>query len=56
MRYMALACDYDGTIAHDGQVSQSTIESLERLAALRAQSYSGYRPPALRSFTDISAH
>ncbi|MDQ5967573.1 MAG: hypothetical protein QG625_3730 [Cyanobacteriota bacterium erpe_2018_sw_39hr_WHONDRS-SW48-000098_B_bin.30] len=33
MRYMALACDYDGTIAHDGQVSQSTIESLERLAA-----------------------
>jgi len=33
MRYMALACDYDGTIAKDGVVSQATIQSLERLAA-----------------------
>ncbi len=29
MRYLALATDYDGTIAGDGQVEQSTIEALE---------------------------
>jgi HAD superfamily hydrolase (TIGR01484 family) len=28
MRYHALACDYDGTIAWDGQVSERTIEAL----------------------------
>jgi hydroxymethylpyrimidine pyrophosphatase-like HAD family hydrolase len=30
MRYFALACDYDGTIAHEGIVSASTIEALKR--------------------------
>ncbi|MGH9626882.1 MAG: HAD family hydrolase, partial [Bryobacteraceae bacterium] len=29
MRYLALATDYDGTIAHHGVVSESTIHSLE---------------------------
>ena len=29
MRYLALACDYDGTIAWDSDVSQRTIEALE---------------------------
>jgi len=30
MRYLALATDYDGTIAHDGVVDQPTIEALRR--------------------------
>jgi HAD superfamily hydrolase (TIGR01484 family) len=29
MRYHALACDYDGTIAWDGEVSESTVLALE---------------------------
>ena len=33
MRYLALATDYDGTLATDGVVSQETVESLRRLAA-----------------------
>jgi HAD superfamily hydrolase (TIGR01484 family) len=31
MRYLALACDYDGTIAHDGRVSGETLAALERV-------------------------
>jgi hydroxymethylpyrimidine pyrophosphatase-like HAD family hydrolase len=31
MRYIALATDYDGTLAHDGFVTAATIEALERL-------------------------
>jgi HAD superfamily hydrolase (TIGR01484 family) len=30
LRYFTLACDYDGTLAHDGLVSEQTIKSLER--------------------------
>lgn len=33
MRFLALATDYDGTLAHDGSVSPKTIEALERLRA-----------------------
>jgi HAD superfamily hydrolase (TIGR01484 family) len=33
MRYHALACDYDGTIANDGRVSAETLEALRRVAA-----------------------
>jgi len=33
MRYFALATDYDGTLAHDGVVSATTIAALERLRA-----------------------
>ena len=33
MRYVALATDFDGTLAHDGRVEPSTIEALKRLAA-----------------------
>jgi HAD superfamily hydrolase (TIGR01484 family) len=29
MRYHALACDYDGTIAWDGEVSAATVQALE---------------------------
>lgn len=31
MRYLALASDYDGTLAHHGQLDESTIAALERL-------------------------
>src|SRR6058998_3402426 len=31
MRYHALACDYDGTIAWDGEVSENTILALEEV-------------------------
>lgn len=31
MRYVALACDYDGTIAHDGAVSENVVEAMARL-------------------------
>ena len=30
MRYLALASDYDGTLAHDGVVSEKTVEALKR--------------------------
>jgi hydroxymethylpyrimidine pyrophosphatase-like HAD family hydrolase len=33
MRYLALACDYDGTLAHHGQVDDTTLAALERLLA-----------------------
>lgn len=33
MRYLALCCDYDGTIAHHGRVSEATIAALENLRA-----------------------
>jgi HAD superfamily hydrolase (TIGR01484 family) len=33
MRYLALAVDYDGTLAKDGRVDASTIAALERVAA-----------------------
>lgn len=31
MRYLALATDYDGTLATDGQVNESTLAALKRL-------------------------
>lgn len=33
LRFLALCCDYDGTIAHHGVVGPSTIAALERLVA-----------------------
>jgi hydroxymethylpyrimidine pyrophosphatase-like HAD family hydrolase len=32
MRYTTLACDYDGTIAHDGVVSEETLKALKACA------------------------
>ncbi|HKY01492.1 MAG TPA: HAD-IIB family hydrolase [Burkholderiales bacterium] len=32
MRYLALATDYDGTIAHHGRVDEKTVEALKRVA------------------------
>jgi hydroxymethylpyrimidine pyrophosphatase-like HAD family hydrolase len=31
MRYLALASDYDGTLAHDGVVEDATLEAVVRL-------------------------
>src|SRR5437879_7788028 len=31
MRYLALATDYDGTLAADGRVSAATLDALRRL-------------------------
>ncbi len=31
MQYLALATDYDGTLAHDGHVDEATVEALRRL-------------------------
>jgi hydroxymethylpyrimidine pyrophosphatase-like HAD family hydrolase len=31
MRYQALACDYDGTLAHHGKIDPPTLAGLERL-------------------------
>lgn len=31
MRYLAVASDYDGTLAHDGVVDEETVRALERL-------------------------
>ncbi len=31
MRYQALACDYDGTLAHDGELAATTAAALVRL-------------------------
>lgn len=33
MRYLALAVDYDGTLAKDGRVAHATVRALERVAA-----------------------
>jgi hydroxymethylpyrimidine pyrophosphatase-like HAD family hydrolase len=33
MRFLGLACDYDGTIAHHGTVDENTIAALERVRA-----------------------
>ncbi|HEV2395598.1 MAG TPA: HAD family hydrolase [Candidatus Sulfotelmatobacter sp.] len=33
MRFLALATDYDGTLAHDGVVDESTLAALKRLRA-----------------------
>jgi hydroxymethylpyrimidine pyrophosphatase-like HAD family hydrolase len=33
MRFLALATDYDGTLAHDGEVSRLMVEALRRLRA-----------------------
>ena len=31
MRYVALACDYDGTIAEDGKVPDRVVEAIQRV-------------------------
>lgn len=33
MRYLALATDYDGTLAHDGEIDAATVAAIERYRA-----------------------
>ncbi len=33
MRYLALACDYDGTLATEGRILEPTVQALERVRA-----------------------
>ena len=33
LRYSTLACDYDGTLAHDGQVAPPTLAAMQRFRA-----------------------
>ena len=33
MRYVSLTCDYDGTIARNGRVAQTTLQALEKVRA-----------------------
>ncbi|MEA2641569.1 MAG: hypothetical protein QOF51_2963 [Chloroflexota bacterium] len=33
VRYLVLACDYDGTLATSGRVDEASIDALERLLA-----------------------
>ncbi|HEY6403191.1 MAG TPA: HAD hydrolase family protein, partial [Blastocatellia bacterium] len=33
MRYHAVACDYDGTLAHNGRINDETVAALENLRA-----------------------
>src|SRR6185437_10971276 len=33
MRYLVLACDYDGTLAHDGVVDEAVVAALEQCRA-----------------------
>jgi hydroxymethylpyrimidine pyrophosphatase-like HAD family hydrolase len=51
MRYLALATDYDGTLAHDGRVDEATIAALVRLreTGRRLLLVTGRELPDLRS-------
>lgn len=56
MRYQVLATDYDGTLAHDGRVSQETLAALHRFVASgrRLILVTGRELPQLRSvFSDL---
>ena len=56
MRYLALATDYDGTLATDGQVSAETVAAIERLrlSGRRALLVTGRRlDELLKVFPDV---
>jgi hydroxymethylpyrimidine pyrophosphatase-like HAD family hydrolase len=55
MKYRALACDYDGTLAHDGVVTTSTAEAVERFRASGRQLFmvTGRELPDLRQVCPI---
>lgn len=57
MRYQVLATDYDGTLAHNGRVSESTLNALKRFLASgrRLIMVSGRELPELKSvFPELS--
>jgi hydroxymethylpyrimidine pyrophosphatase-like HAD family hydrolase len=55
MRYLALACDYDGTLATGGRIDAATVEALRsvRAAGRRVVLVTGRRMPELR---DVCPH
>ena len=55
MRYLALACDYDGTLATEGRVPPETVQALERLQGVGPSAPSGHRPGAGRASRRLSA-
>ena len=52
MRYLVLACDYDGTLAHHGVVDRPTLAGLEKLLASGRSKYRILQPryPAFPPF------
>ena len=54
MRYLALAADFDGTLAHDGRVADATLKGLERLrqSGRRLLMVTGRELPDLRAIFD----
>jgi HAD superfamily hydrolase (TIGR01484 family) len=57
MRYRVLATDYDGTLAHNGKVSDSTLESLREFIATGRQAVlvTGRELPDLKSvFSELN--
>src|SRR5919108_450358 len=44
MRYLALVCDYDGTLATDGQVDGPTLAALDRLLSTGRVIVASWRP------------
>ena len=56
MRFHALATDYDGTIAHDGNVDEATIVALERAQEIGPQARARDRPRTARPAHRLPAH
>ena len=54
MIFVALASDYDGTLAEDGRVDPATLDALERLKAFGKQRIlvTGRELPSLRQDFD----
>ena len=53
MRYLALAADYDGTLAHHGKVDAPTVAALKAAPRLRPTASSRDRPSIRRFAKDI---
>jgi HAD-superfamily hydrolase, subfamily IIB len=55
MRYLVLACDYDGTLAHDGAVTGATAAALDRFRATgrRLVMVTGRELPDLQSVCGV---
>ena len=57
MRYFCLCCDYDGTIARDGQVAPTTVDALKRVSASGRKlvlATGRELPDLLRVFPDVT--
>jgi len=54
MRYLALACDYDGTLARAWPGSGLDDSGAKELTRLRSQAHIGHRPRARGSAASVS--